>query len=140
MGGAALITYEYDCTQCNNRFDVVKSVRQMDAQEFCPQCKSLARRIFIPQNVFFNKTKVEHAAYNPGLGCVVKNERHKKEILSQRGLVEVGNECPKRLRSNYEKQLEEKKEKRWDQAFNEAKDLAASPGALKDSVREDNHG
>jgi putative FmdB family regulatory protein len=85
------LTYVYQCTKCDSRFDVIKSVADFDRNEFCESCGAPAERKFTPR-VHIHGAAVEHAEYNPGLGCVVKNKKHRAEIAKQRGLVEVGND------------------------------------------------
>lgn len=60
-------------------------------------------------------TKVKDAEYNPGLGKVIKNDHHKKEILKEKGLVEIGNDFGggERQQTHFEKRKEEEKEERW---------------------------
>lgn len=86
------MTYQYECVKCGHNFDVIKSVKDIDVNEFCTRCESPAVRKFVPENIYFSGAKVTHAEFNPGLGCVVKNEAHKKDLLKRKGLVEVGND------------------------------------------------
>ena len=65
--------------------------------------------LIIHAPVGFINAKVEHAEYNPGLGCVVKNRTHRAELARQRGLVEVGNDISA---DNMLKQAEQTLEKK----------------------------
>ena len=85
----------------------------MDTLEHCPKCHEPSARIFIPRSVFFSGTKVENPEYNPGLGCIVRNSSHRKELAKQKGLIEVGNEKPETLHKIYDKAREERFEKSW---------------------------
>jgi hypothetical protein len=69
----------------------MKSVREMDNNEFCESCGAPAERQFTPR-VHIKGAKVEHPEYNPALGCVVKNSKHRAELAKRKGLVEVGND------------------------------------------------
>lgn len=112
------MTYEYLCTPCDNRFDVCKSVAEMDNIEHCPKCKEQAARQF-SFRVHFIGAKVTHAEFNPGLGCVVKNEQHKDYLLKSKGLVEVGNDykTPDNMHKEFETKREDKRKARWDSAL-----------------------
>jgi len=81
--------YDYQCIKCEHEIEVIKSISEYDSREDCPKCNSEMQRL-IKAGYFLNE-KVEEATYNPGLGCVVKNRKHRNELAKQRGLIEVGN-------------------------------------------------
>lgn len=110
------MTYEYKCESCKRYFDVIKSVKDMERNENCPKCGEFGIRQFIPEVIHFNKTKVTHAEYNPGLGCVVKNEAHKRDIMKRKGVVEIGNDygSGEKMQALSEKARQEKFKKRYD--------------------------
>lgn len=81
--------YEYSC--CNEIFEVIKPLREIDRVESCPICGDAARRI-ISQNTFYGADDWDNAQYCPGLGQVVKSDKHRRKIARSRGLEEVGNE------------------------------------------------
>lgn len=107
------MVYEYSCPQCNNRFDVVKSVQMMDSPESCERCHVSAIRDFVPSRVHFTGTRVEHAEYNPGLGCIVRNKSHRAELCKIKGVEEIGNEKPESLHKHFDQKREEKFEQAW---------------------------
>lgn len=109
------MVYAYRCEKCDASFDVIKSHKEMDAVEHC-KCGSVAKREFAPQRVYFVGAKVTHAEYNPGLGCVVKDKRHKEYLCKQKGVVEVGNDFRSgdTMVDHYDKGREEKLAKRWE--------------------------
>lgn len=111
------MTYEYQCIECSKRFDVVKSVKDMDVNEYCPRCGEPAERKFVPSRVHFTKTSVQNAEYNPGLGAVVKNEKDRQEIAKRKGLVEVGNDygSGEKMQTQFDTAREEKKRKRYEE-------------------------
>jgi hypothetical protein len=90
----------------------------MDVNEFCPDCESPGIRQFVPSILHISKAKVTHAEFNPGLGCVVRNQHHKNEIMKQKGVVEVGNDfkTPDKMVDFYDKGRAEKLKKRWEDA------------------------
>jgi putative FmdB family regulatory protein len=109
------LTYEYLCPKCDLRFDVIKTVSEMNREEPCGQCGAPAERQFTPR-IHIHGAKVENAEYNPGLGCVVKNKRHREELCKRKGLVEIGNDfkSSESLQSTFEKERTEKMRKRYD--------------------------
>lgn len=109
------MTYEYRCG-CGHVFDVIKSYKHIDQEERCSLCNDVAVRAFVPSRLHFTGTKVEHAEYNPGLGCIVNNSQHRKELCKQRGLEEIGNEKPESLHKHFDKAREEKWEKSWNES------------------------
>lgn len=124
------MTYVYQCSACGHLFDVVKPVKDMEVNESCPDCGEYAIRQFMPQRLYFTKTKVEHPEYNPGLGCVVRNSAHRKQICKEKGLEEIGNENQDKLFKKMTQDQEEKRDKAYDQAFDEARQMALSPSSI----------
>lgn len=110
------MTYEFRCRECASVFDVIKRVSEMDTLETCPDCKGVSERIFIPRRIHLSGTAVEDAVYNPGLGCIVKNKQHLKQICKDRNLIEVGNEAPEKIHHHYDKARDEKREALWAEA------------------------
>ncbi len=110
------MTYEYQCIKCDLTFDVAKSHKEMDTNEFCEQCGAPADRVKFPRNVYFSGTSVEHAEYNPGLGQVVKNKYHREELAKRKNLVEVGNDYKtgESMQTKFDTAREEKLKKRYE--------------------------
>jgi len=97
------LIYEFACKSCSNKFDVWKPASEFTRTAAC-DCGGLADLVIHPPRGFINE-KVEHAEYNPGLGCVVKNRSHRAQIAKARGLVEVGNEKTETLVKHAESNL-----------------------------------
>lgn len=110
------MTYEYKCTRCRRAFDVIKSVRDIDVNEYCPSCGDPGERQFIPSRVYFSSTSVQNAEYNPGLGCVTKNAKDRDEIAKRKGLVPVGNDygSGEKMQKEFDTKREEKLAKRYE--------------------------
>jgi putative FmdB family regulatory protein len=110
------MTYEYHCEKCQDTFDVIKTVKEINENEFCPHCKSEGVRRFIPSRVFFSGTRVEHAEYNPGLGEVVRNKAHREELAKRKGLIEIGNDfkSPDSIQNKFDKERAEKRAKAYE--------------------------
>lgn len=65
-------------------------------------------------NIHFIGTAVQSPEYNPGLGQVVKNKRHREEIAKEKGLTEVGNEKTESIHKHYDNERADKLKKSWD--------------------------
>jgi hypothetical protein len=93
----------------------------MEDPEQCPKCQTLGERRFVPSRVFFSKTKVTHAGYDPALGKVIANERHLKDELSKHEektgskMVAVGNDFGggEKHVKHFRKRKEEEREEAW---------------------------
>lgn len=81
----------------------------------CPKCNKKTDEKVLSANIHFIGTAVTCAEFNPGLGQVVKNKRHKEDILKRKGLVEVGNDFNSgdKQQKHYEQKQKEEKERRW---------------------------
>lgn len=110
------MTYEYECSKCEHRFDVVKSVKDMDVNEFCPECEAPSVRQFVPSKVHFSGTSVQHAEYNPALGQVVRDKHHRQELCKRKGLVEIGNDFKsgESQQKQFDSDRARKREKAWE--------------------------
>lgn len=110
------MVYVYQCSKCGFSFDVTKSVKDMDVNEFCPKCDSPSIRQFVPSKIHLSGTRVTHAEYNPALGCVVKNKHHKEDICKRKGVIEIGNDFKsgESMQKHYGQAREEKINKRWE--------------------------
>jgi putative FmdB family regulatory protein len=106
--------YDYHCEKCDEDYEIVKSIKEYDGKDQCPQCGNIGKRILSCQ-IQFMGTKIENAEYNPGLGCITKGKRHRDEIAKSRGLIEIGNECPEKIEKSYKAKREEKRKKAWDE-------------------------
>ena len=84
--------YEYECLKCNHETEVFKSISEFDREELCNDCGQPMHRLISKGHFIY--AGVQEAYFNHGLGCVVKNRKHKNEIAKQRGLVEVDNDKP----------------------------------------------
>ena len=115
-------TYAWKCTDpgCGSHWDVVSTVADRDSPSPCPACSaSGARQITIPN---IDKTAAggwNQQSFNPGLGCWTKNQKHASQIAKERGLIEVGNEPPENMIKAAERQREETRQARWDDAMSE---------------------
>lgn len=88
--------YSYKCYYCENFFDVVKSHTECQRPEICTKCGETAQRVYTVPHID-TTTCHEEPEYNPGLGCIVKGRKHRKEIAKRMNLVEVGNETPDKI-------------------------------------------
>ncbi len=88
----------------------------MENTEWCPTCDNPAIRQFVPKKLHIKGASVEHAEYNPGLGAVVKNKKHREELCKRNGVVEVGNDykTSDTMQDTFDKSREEKLNKRYE--------------------------
>lgn len=108
--------YGYRCFHCEKDFDVVKSHHESDKDEVCPKCGEFGVRDFAPKKIHLMNTKVTHAEFNPGLGCVVNNKKHMSELCKIKGVEPIGNEKPESIHKHYDKAREEKADKAYEDA------------------------
>lgn len=84
----------------------------------CTSCQTKCGkddRDFKKMKPVFIGTAVRSAEYNPGLGCIVKSDAHKSELMKRKDVVEVGNDygSADNMNKHFEKRKEEEREKRW---------------------------
>ncbi len=84
--------YPYQCQDCSHEFDVIKSIRDIENIEACQACNSLQTTRLIGCHTFYGAGHWDKAEYNPGLGQIIKNPKHRAEVAKRKGLIEVGNE------------------------------------------------
>lgn len=106
--------YDWRCAKCDKEFDLVQSIKGYDGRGTCPTCGNVSRERII-KGVHFIGAAVENAEYNPALGQVVKNSRHRADIAKQKGLVEIGNEPTEKIHKKFEQDRAEKLKKSWDE-------------------------
>lgn len=109
--------YPYLCPNCQNEFDVIKSVREIENEEKCEKCQTIAQRT-IASFDFYGAGDWDKAQYNPAFGCVVKSKAHQREILRKfagegKHFEEVGNEPVDKIHSHFEKERSEKRKRSW---------------------------
>ena len=102
-------TYDFDCRECGP-YEHFCGISDYDRNTPCPDCGKVGNRVFV-RNGMFTGERVEDAEYNPGLGCVTKNSKHRAEIAKQKGLIEIGNENPGSVRNNAERERHERRNK-----------------------------
>ncbi len=110
-----MAVYPFYCQKCDEEFESVESIKTYDGDGECPTCQTVSReRVFKAGGIYFLGTSVESAEYNPALGQVVKNSKHRNEIAKQKGLIEIGNEKPEAIHKHYDNQRADKLKKSWD--------------------------
>lgn len=113
-------TYNYRC-KCSHKFEDVKGIKAYceDPHATCPKCEhvcGIEERDYSQNSFTFIGTAVKSAEYNPGLGCIVKDDYHKSELLKKKGLVEVGNDFNggENMQKDFEKKKQAEKDKKWE--------------------------
>lgn len=109
--------YEYEC--CDDVFEVIKPVSDIDLPEDCPHCKKPARRIISKSN-FYGADDWDNATFCPGLGQVIKSNKHRAKIARQRGLEEIGNEDMGKISRQADAERQAQSQNRVEQAAKEA--------------------
>lgn len=105
--------YPYRCDDCSYHFEIPKPLANIEDKERCQSCGSSKTKRTIGLSAI-EASSAAQPYYNPGLGCVIKSKSHKKQVMKELGVEEVGTTSPE---SMY-KQLEAPREKRiaesWD--------------------------
>lgn len=112
--------YPYRCNGCGEEFEVIKAVADIDRQELCPKCSSVGVR-YISTTHFYGASDWHGPEYNPGLGCIVESNKHKRQILKERGLEEIGTTSAETLHKMQDRARAEKEQKAINQAREETR-------------------
>lgn len=93
----------------------IKPIRDYVGNEPCPECDSVGERVICPA-VQFIGTKIQDPYFNQGLNSVVKSKKDKNELAKRLNVEEVGNDYKSGAAhdQDYDKKLQEKLSKRWD--------------------------
>jgi predicted nucleic acid-binding Zn ribbon protein len=120
-------TFEFRCTPCNQTFEEVQPMarqkrltidqlrREKKRTAKCPACGIVSSERIFSSSVYFVGAQVENAEYNPALGQVVKNSRHRKDLAKEKGLIEIGNEPPEKIHKKFESDRADKLKKSWEE-------------------------
>lgn len=106
--------YPYQCQSCNQEFDIIKSVADIDHVEPCKECGSDDTQRLIAK-VNLEKSSMAQPYYEPALGCIIKGKGHKAQVLKEKGLEEVGSTSPDTMYKNLELEREKRMAKEWDE-------------------------
>lgn len=105
--------YEYECGICNVVVEIIKPVSEYRKPENCSRCGfKLEQLITGGSGILIKPTSWPE--YNPGLGTVVKNSKHRQEVAKAKGLIEIGSENVEKMADKAKKEREQKREKEWD--------------------------
>lgn len=110
--------YEYECPQCKKTFEFIRAMADHRKQEMCKDCGSSLIRIISRPTLSISKT--DWPEYNPGLGEVVNNRRHRADLAKRRGLIEIGNENMNKIEKKLKREKAERKEREWNQITEQA--------------------
>jgi putative FmdB family regulatory protein len=83
--------YDYDCQGCGEQKDVWAEIEEVALS--CPHCGYPMERLISPTSIIPDiEPYVDEHMNEPGSteNVVVKSRRHKRQLLKDRGLVEVG--------------------------------------------------
>ncbi len=104
--------YPYRCP-CGEHWDVLKPLADIERIEACPSCGNLDSERYIARTHHFGAS-VQDAEYNPGLGMVTRNSKHRKDEAKARGMEEIGNEPVEKIHASMEAKRAQKYKDRWD--------------------------
>lgn len=112
--------YDWVCPQ-NHEFVTVKSMSEYEPglMESCPECCELSTRDLSKGKTSFYGAKVEDATFHPAFGKVIRNSKHAQEEAKSRGMIELGNESPDKIHSGFERQRQETRVARYEDAMRE---------------------
>jgi len=85
--------YEYHCETCNTSYEIRRKVSDRDLPYLCPHDGAETKRmvtapLFTPGSWGDETGKYGvNGVYDRGLGTYVKNEKHRDQILKQKGFV-----------------------------------------------------
>lgn len=82
--------YLYGCDGCNEEFDIIKPVAEMDAVENCPTSGTIMVRLVKPK-IHLHNTGVQDKVWQPALGRAASTSEL-RNVAKEKGWVEVGNE------------------------------------------------
>lgn len=105
--------YDFNCVKCDAEFEVVQRITEYNGRAKCPTCKNISKERIL-KGIHFIGAAVESPEYNPALGQVVKNSKHRKDLAKEKGLIEIGNEPTEKIHKKFEADREAKRKKRWD--------------------------
>lgn len=83
--------YEHRCVKCDKIDIFYRSIDEFDKEELCPTCGAPTDRLISVPAAFIG-TAVQHAEYNPGLGCIVRNKEHRQDLCKELNLEEIGSD------------------------------------------------
>jgi len=99
-------TYEWHCNDCSSNFELIRSMQEYSLPASCDACHSYNTTRLISRTSFYGAGDWDKASFNPGLGCIVKNSKHRAQIAKERGLIEVGNEDCDKISNSQDAKLE----------------------------------
>ena len=112
--GCGLVIHDYRCKSCEHVFDEIIDRRagetHTDSQE-CPKCKAVDSK-WLP-SVKIDRWSERFPYYDRGLGVMLKNKAHRREICKQRGITPVDGDWD--IDSEYRKMddINEKEEREY---------------------------
>ena len=106
--------YPYECLKCQSEFEVIKSYRDIENPENCPDCGNEGERRIARSQSFSGANDWDTAHYNPAMGKVFKNNAEARREAKRRGLEEIGNEPLDKIHKKYDTERDQKAKKSWD--------------------------
>jgi len=108
--------YPYLCSNCSHEFEIIKSVRQIDDEELCPECGNISdRTISCSQGIDKSSAADWNTPhYNPAFGKHFSSNSQARKEAKKRGMEEIGNEPIDKIHKKFDNDRQEKQRARWD--------------------------
>lgn len=107
--------YPYVCNGCSLEFEVIKSYRDIDNVEHCPDCGTIGNRTISKHQAVDSTAASDWNAktYNPAFGKALTPQQAKREAKA-RNWTEVGTEPPEKIQKHFEAERKAKYKASWD--------------------------
>lgn len=107
--------YEHLCVKCDKVEIFYRNIDDYDKDEICPTCGAPTDRLISVPAAFIGAS-VQHAEYNPGLGQIIYNKDHKKDVMKQLNVEEIGTDykSPDSIHKEYDTQRDIKRKEKWE--------------------------
>ncbi|MHA2068858.1 MAG: FmdB family zinc ribbon protein [Candidatus Thorarchaeota archaeon] len=106
--------YPYVCRQCSHAFDVIKSYKNIDDPEQCPECGDGDPERVLAPSALHGIDEWDYNHYNHGLGCWTKGTKHAEKIAKTKGFEPVGNESIESIDKRNEADKARRRKEAWD--------------------------
>jgi len=103
------VIYPYECNSCKHEFEVTKTVKNIDLEEKCSKCDSIATRYIAYTQSFSGEKDWNQLEWNPAFGKALTPRQAAKEAKRQ-GLIELGTEPIENIHKHHDAELKKKLE------------------------------
>ncbi len=107
--------YPYECTTCDNAWEVAKPLRAIDDEELCT-CGEVGRRT-ISRFGSIDRTSASdwnNVHYNPAFGRSFTSNREARKEAKRKGFIEVGDEPVDKIHKKFDGERQQKLDSSYD--------------------------